>query len=166
MKVTSFILGIAILASLFIFFRPSSTIDGDEQVTEEMNNVISNYIQDKYKREDTPSSKTFEVHKVYGTEEIDGIISLYLYTQYGEYEGDELIQGHSYPVRIRLEKSGSSYTVTEYTKPESGYYYPSSIEDMFPKKYARKALKDTGNVHDLSEQMDNKVKDWLAESKK
>jgi hypothetical protein len=133
-----------------------------------MNNVISNYIIEKYKTEDVPTAKQFEVHKIYGTETKDNIITVYLYSMYTEIlnlKDLEIQPSHAYPVLIRLKKSNSSYAVTDYEKPESGYYYPSSIEKMFPRKYAKQALKNTGQTYDLTKRMNEEIEGWVTESK-
>ncbi|WP_121662199.1 hypothetical protein [Metabacillus litoralis] len=47
--------------------------DGDKHITEEMDKVISDYIIQKNSSSFSDTEKQFEVHKVYGTNESDGV---------------------------------------------------------------------------------------------
>ena len=40
-----------------------------------------------------------------------------------------------------------------------------SINEMFPKKYAKKAIKDTGNVGNLEKEIKKEVAEWLEHTK-
>ncbi|WP_284141227.1 hypothetical protein [Virgibacillus sp. LDC-1] len=138
--------------------------DGDEQITEEMNDVISDYIIQKYADTYANTEKQFEVHKVYGTSEKDEILTVYLWSYYGGYSkatGIENQSGHSLPAMIRLSKKEDSFTVIEYKEPKDGSLYSSSLRKMFPKKYLELVTQDSGDVGELQLAMDKKVKQWL-----
>ncbi|MBM6617178.1 hypothetical protein [Bacillus suaedaesalsae] len=137
---------------------------GDKNVTEVMDEVISDYIIEKYSPSYHGTEKQFEVHKVYGTNEVDGIISVYMWSYYGGFNkstGIENQAGHSLPVVIRLSKKEGNYSVIEYTEPQDGSLYQSSLKRMFPEKYLKLAQQDSGNIEDLQKEMDKKVKQWL-----
>ena len=138
--------------------------DGDKNISEEMDEVISNYIIQKYLSSYYDTEKQFEVHKVYGTNESDGVISVFMWSYYGGFNkstGIENQAGHSLPAVIRLRKKEENYSVIEYTEPQDGSLYQSSRKKMFPKKYLKLAQQDSGNIGDLQKEMDKKVKQWL-----
>lgn len=143
--------------------------DGDQLISEEMNEEISNYIIQKYSTIYYDSQKRFEVHKIYGTEESDDSITVYMYSYFGGFNkstGLENQSGHSLPAVIRLQKkSDGGYSVTHYTEPKDGSLYQSSLKKMFPKKYLEIVQHDTGNINDLHQEMDIKVKQWLDAEK-
>ena len=138
--------------------------DGDKHITEEMDEVISDYIIQKYSSSYLDTEKQFEVHKVYGTNETDGVISVYMWSYYGGFNrstGIENQAGHSLPAVIQLNKKEGNYSVIEYTEPQDGSLYQSSLEKLFPEKYLKLAQQDSGNIEDLQKEMDKKVKQWL-----
>ena len=57
--------------------------DGDKHITEEINEVISDYIIQKYSSSSLDIEKQFEVHKVYGSSETNGVLSVYMWSYYG-----------------------------------------------------------------------------------
>ena len=64
------------------------------------------------------TEKQFEVHKVYGTKESDGVINVYMWSYYGGFNkstGIENQAGHSLPLVVRLSKNEENYSVIEYT---------------------------------------------------
>ncbi|MFF2448380.1 hypothetical protein ACFVSW_14885 [Neobacillus sp. NPDC058068] len=139
-------------------------IDGDKHITEEMDEVISDFIIQKYSSINSDIEKQFEVHKVYGTSESDGVLSVYMWSYYGGFNkstGIENRAGHSLPAVIRLSKKGEKYSVIKYTEPHDGELYPSSLKKMFPEKYLKLVQQDTGNIEELQKEMDEKVKKWL-----
>lgn len=143
-----------------------SVTDGEQHLTEEMNELISDYIVQKYSNIYSPTDKQFEVHKVYGTSESNHVISVYMWSYYGGFNkstGLESQSGHSLPAVIRLSKKGENYSVIEYTEPEDGSLYLSSLKKMFPKRYLPYAQRDSGNIQDLQKKMDRKVQKWLEE---
>lgn len=140
--------------------------NGDKHISGEMDEVISNYIIQKNSSSYADTEKQFEVHKVYGTNETDEGIIVYLWSYYGGFNkstGTEVQAGHSLPAVIQLSKKDDDYIVTEYTEPEDGSLYQSSLQKMFPKKYLKLAQQDSRNIEDLQKEMDKKVKQWLEE---
>jgi hypothetical protein len=138
--------------------------NGDKHITEEMNEVISDYIIQKNSSSFKNTEKQFEVHKVYGTNESDGVISVYMWSYYGGFNkstGSEVQTGYSLPAVIRLSTKEENYSVIEYTETQDGDLYQSSLKKMFPPKYLKLAQQDNGNVKDLQNEMYNKVKQWL-----
>ncbi|WP_226671123.1 hypothetical protein [Metabacillus litoralis] len=138
--------------------------DGDKLITEEMDEVISDYIIQKYSDSYGDTEEQFEVHKVYGTSESDEVLSVYMWSYYGGFNkstGVRLQSGHSLPVVIMLSKKEETYAVTDYIEPEDGSFYQSSLKKMFPEKYVKFAQQDSGNIKDLEKEMDKKVKRWL-----
>jgi hypothetical protein len=136
-------------------------------VTGEMDEVISDYIIEYNKDKYYPTEKQFEAHKIYGAKEIGDLIEVYLYSVYmgfNQSTGEEEQAGGSFPVLIKFKKENDTYTVVNYQEPEDGAYYESSIKEMFPKKYARKALNDTGNIGHLEKEIKNNVREWLESS--
>ncbi|WP_121661948.1 hypothetical protein [Metabacillus litoralis] len=138
--------------------------DGDKHITEEMDKVISDYIIQKNSSSFSDTEKQFEVHKVYGTNELDGVISVYMWSFYAGFNkstGIEEQSGHSLPAVIQLSKKEENYSVIEYIEPQDGSLYQSSLEKMFPKKYLKLAKQESGNIGGLQKEMDKKVKQWL-----
>ncbi|MBM7602625.1 hypothetical protein JOC75_000595 [Metabacillus crassostreae] len=125
--------------------------DGDKHITEEMDNVISDYIIQKYSSSYYDTEKQFEVHEVYGTNESDGVISVYMWFYYAGFNkstGIEEQSGHSLPAVIRLIKKEENYSVIEYIEPQDGSFYQSSLKKMLPRKYLKFAQQDSGNIDD------------------
>ncbi|OME86620.1 hypothetical protein BK120_06665 [Paenibacillus sp. FSL A5-0031] len=142
------------------------TSNEEKHISDNMNEVISNYIIQKYDSVYYQTEKQFEVHEVYGTSESSGIITVYMYSYFGgfnKFSGLENQAGHSLPAVIRLKKKAAGYVVTEYTEPEDGSLYQSSLKKMFPKKYLDMLHNKTGTLEDLQKEMDNKVQQWLDE---
>ena len=138
--------------------------NGDKHITEEMNEVISDYIIQKNSSSIKNTEKQFEVHKVYGTNESDGVISVYMWSYYGEFNkstGSEVQTGYSLPAVIRLSIKKENYSVIEYTETQDGDLYQSSLKKMFPPKYLKLAQQENRNVKYLQNEMYNKVKQWL-----
>lgn len=110
--------------------------DGDKHVTEEINEVISDYMIQMSASSKNDTEKQFEIHKVYGTNESDGVITVYMWSYYGGFNkltGTEFQEGHSLPVVIQLSKNGEKYSVIEYIQPQDGDMYQLSLEKCFPK---------------------------------
>lgn len=137
------------------------------EITEEMDKEISKYILDYNRDLYAKTEKQFEAHKIYGATEKKGSIYVYLYSLYGGFnkatKTDEQ-SGHSFPVLIVLKKKNDKYEVAKYQEPKDGSFYKSSIEKMFPEKYAKQALSDAGNIDDLRTELKGKVEKWLIES--
>jgi hypothetical protein len=145
----------------------SDVTDGDKKVTPEMDQVISNYIVQKYKTAYGETDKQFEVHKIYGTSGSGNTLDVYMWSYYGGFnksQGTKAQSGHSLPALVRLEKNDGHYEVTKYKEPEDGSLYPSSIKKMFPEKYVKKAADDSGNIGGLEKKMDKKVENWIRKN--
>lgn len=141
-------------------------MDGDIHISKEMNEVISNYIIQHYGSSYYDTEKQIEVHKIYGTSESNGVLSVYMWSYFCGFNkstGTEPQAGHSLPAVIQLKKDGDSYSVVKYKEPEDGSLYPSSLKKMFPKRYLKLVHRDTGNIGDLEKEMDKKVESWLKE---
>ncbi|WP_342543578.1 hypothetical protein MHH33_08640 [Paenisporosarcina sp. FSL H8-0542] len=140
--------------------------DGNSHVTEEMDEVISDYIVEKYKGIYYPSEKQFEVHRIYGTSEENGVINVNMWSYFSGFNkanGVESQSGHSLPALIQLKKTDSGYEVIKYIEPKEGNQYASSIKKMFPEKYAKIAVHDAETIESLEKEMSEKVEDWLNE---
>jgi hypothetical protein len=158
-----------ILLSVFLISCSSDAsplTNGDAHVTEEMHETISNYLVTKNASMYAPTDKQFEVHRVYGTSEVEGIIHVYLWSYYNGFNmstGHEEQSGHSLPALIHLKKNDTGYEVVKYQEPEDGSEWVTSLEKMFPKRYVQKAKRDAGNVGDLKKEMNERVRQWLDE---
>ncbi|WP_066299095.1 hypothetical protein [Bacillus sp. FJAT-29937] len=138
--------------------------DGDTYLTEEMDEVISDYIIQKYSSINSNIEKHFEVHRIYGTSESNGVLSVYMWSYYGGFNkstGLESRAGHSLPAVIQLREKDNKYSVVKYIEPQDGNLYQSSLKKMFPEKYLRIIHEDSGSREDLQSKMDEKVKQWL-----
>ncbi|KPL58378.1 hypothetical protein [Rossellomorea vietnamensis] len=138
--------------------------DGDKQVTQQIDDVISQYIVQKYATSYSGTEKQFEVHKVYGTSEKNGVLSVYMWSYYGGFNqatGLEAQSGHSLPAVVRLSQKDETCSVIDYIEPQDGSMYLSSLEKMFPAAYVKSAQRDSGNIGGLEKEMDKKVQAWL-----
>lgn len=141
-------------------------INGDKQMNKEMDDTISNYIIKKYSTSYSETEKQFEVHKVYGTKDLNGVITVYMWSYYAGFNKSTGIQeqsGQSLAAVIQLKKNEGTYSVIDYTETQDGSLFQSSLKKMFPKRYIRLVQNDSGNIDELQEEMDNKVKKWLEE---
>ncbi|SES78656.1 hypothetical protein SAMN05216389_102172 [Oceanobacillus limi] len=138
--------------------------DGDHHITEEIDKIISDYIIEKYSSLYFDTDKQFEVHKVFGTSNIEGVLSVYMWSYYGGFNkstGLESQSGHSLPVAIRLSRTEEEYTVIDYKEPKDGSLYQSSLRKMFPEKYVKLANQGSEHIDDLQNEMEIKVNNWL-----
>ena len=162
------IMSVFITISILLIGCSNST-SSKVTITKEMDQIVSDTIMEQNKDALSPTEKQFEAHKIYGADEKDGLISIYLYALYEGYNkstGTEVQSGHSYPARIRLAKDENEYVVKEYKETEEGEEFIDSLEDMFPSKYSKQVLKDTGDAADLGEQLQKKVENWLSKTNK
>ncbi|SOC44108.1 hypothetical protein [Ureibacillus acetophenoni] len=143
-------------------------IDGDSEVTDEMHQVISDYvINQKYNSQQTDVQ--FEVHKVYGTLQEGDTTTVYMWSYYNSFNketGKEEVTGVSLPVKITLEKIDDSYEVTHYEEAQDGSLYVASIKSMFPEQYVEDALQQPENIKELLVEMQGKVDAWFDEVNK
>ncbi|MGE7879175.1 hypothetical protein [Peribacillus muralis] len=138
-------------------------------ITKEMDQIVSDTIIEQNKDDFSVTDKKFEEHKIYGADEKDGVITIYLYALYEGYNkstGTEVKAGHSYPARIKLAKDENGYVLKEYKKPEEGGEFVESLEDLFPRKYAKQVYKDQGHAAYLGEDIQKEVKNWLSKTNK
>ncbi len=158
--------------SLVFIFIVSVLIPGSSkgesiQVTNEMNTVISDFILDYNKDKYYETEKQFESHKIYGAKEVNGVVEVYIYSLYLGFNRstrDREQSGGSFPVLIKMKNENGSYSVIDYKEPENGDMYVDSIKEMFPKKYAYKAIQDTGSIGKLDKEIKKKVAVWLEET--
>ena len=128
----------------------------------------SAFLRKKQQKRKYLSKKLNKVHKIYGTSEEDGVISVYMksfFAGFNRATGLEEETGMVKPVVIRLSETEGTYSVVEYLETEDGGMWETSLNEMFPKKYYKKALKNSGHVRDLQKVMDRKVTQWLGEQK-
>jgi hypothetical protein len=159
-------INILLVTFFFIGCNTIELTDGDQHVTEEMHETISNYIVENYAKSYSDCDQFFEVHRIYGTSEENGKITVYMHSYMGGFNkptGTENQAGHSLPATITLKKDPSGYTVTDYKEPKDGSLYKSSLKKMFPPKYVESELKNSGRIEDLEAEMDQKVRRWLGE---
>lgn len=131
-----------------------------------LDEAISSYIIDRNVNIYPKSDKQFEVHKIYGTREENGVINVYMHSFYEGYSfvnGKLKAQGGgASPIVITLKKKNNKYTGIQYKGPKSGEVdYDESIKEMFPKEYYEKLTKDSTVHSEINEQMRTKVVAWL-----
>lgn len=163
-KVQALLLLMAAVLFAGCYGKELNLIDGDKQITQQIDDAISQYIIQNYSTSYYGTEKQFEVHKVYGTSETDGVLSVYMWSYYGGFNqatGLEAQSGHSLPAVIRLSIKDGTYSVVEYIEPKDGSMYQSSLEKMFPAKYVKSAQRDSGNSGGLQKKMEKKVKKWI-----
>ncbi|WP_108669997.1 hypothetical protein [Peribacillus acanthi] len=157
-----------ILMILLVGCSKSNFTDGDKNVTKEMNEAISNYIVEHYKDSYSGTDRQFEVHRVYGTEESNGNITVYMWSYYSGFNvesGTAGQGGHSLPARVMLKKDGAQYKVVKYKEPMDGSGWSDSVKEMFPDRYESQVFSDSGHLGELEEEMNKKVEKWLEELK-
>ncbi|WP_142323631.1 hypothetical protein [Bacillus sp. AFS015802] len=158
-----------IIAALFIAGCNGDLTDGDKRITQQIDDAISQYIVQHSANAYAPAEKQFEVHKVYGTSEADGVLNVYMWSYYAGFNratGSDPQSGHSLPAVIRLSQTDESYSVIEYIEPKDGSMYEPSLKKMFPGEYVKSALRDSGNIGDLQQKMDKKVQKWIEQQDK
>ncbi|MBT2644349.1 hypothetical protein J7I80_19065 [Bacillus sp. ISL-41] len=137
--------------------------DRGDHLPEKLNTAISNFVIDEYADIYDDKDQLFEVHKVYGTHEENGKMTVYLYSyMVGMKKGSEP-SGHIVPAVIKLKKEAEGYTFISYKEPEDGTRYQSSLEKIFPDRYLESVREDTGNLDALMEEMEKKVELWVNE---
>ncbi|KAB2336224.1 hypothetical protein F7731_12055 [Cytobacillus depressus] len=142
-------------------------VDGDEKVTEHMHQIISDYIIAKHQMSDYQQTDIqFEVHKIYGTMEVNDTITVYLWSYYNSFNkitGSETVTGVSLPMAIKLMKMSKDYEVVDFMVPNDGSEYVSSLKSVFPEKYVDIAIQNAGNIEDLKSEMKSKIEEWLEQ---
>jgi hypothetical protein len=159
MKRIIFVSMILLLSGCSIRFNTSGV-----EVTQEMNEAITDYILKEYKEVYPSTDKQFEAHKIYGAKESGGVTTIYLYSYYmgvNKRTKTEGQSGHSVPAVIKLNYKKGNYVVSNYKEPEDGDFFKNSLYKIFPRKYAAQVLKDTENSAGLQKEVQKKVEEWL-----
>ncbi|WP_353094127.1 hypothetical protein [Tissierella praeacuta] len=124
----------------------------------DMNDVISDYITIRLSGF-RPVYKKFEAHEIYGVEEKDDKLIVYLYFS---------LDGYSFSDGYFKSETGTNTgAIVELTEKEGEYEIISfeemltndEIIDRFPKEYAEKAL--YGDHKGLYDEVRRKVNNWL-----
>lgn len=141
-----------------------SITDVSEIDKENLDEVISEYIENNVAHR-TRGGKSFEAHELYGTEEKDGEIYVYLWTYFMEYylKGNKLVEGGggSLPIVIIITKDkDGNYSVKGHKIPGDGAYYTPSIRKLFPQEYHDKIF-SRNNVYDLEPIVEKKAKAYF-----
>lgn len=133
---------------------PGIAVPDKDQMPAELSNVLKSYIKEKYGTT-TKNGQVFVSLDVFGTDEKDGAVKVYLWALIQEYAWVQgLIEegGSSIPMVIELEKSGNEYTPKSVEIPRDGTYYPEDVKKLFPGSYREKVSARQGNVFDLEQQ--------------
>lgn len=128
----------------------------------DIDEVISDYIisHTNYKSTD----KEFEAHKIYGKDEKNNTIKVYLYSSLtgfsfkdGYFKGET---GGSGEAIIELSKKGGQYEVISFRES----FEKNDLKGLFPKEYEEKISMDKHD--DLYEAIKNKANAWLKSNGK
>lgn len=154
---------VTVIVLLFIIYIGYLTSKQSVNIDDELDKVISDYILDKFE----DGYKEFEAHKIYGIEEKDNIINVYMYSLCRGYSLSNktfYMRGeYSHPVFMTLKKNNNEYSVVECKEAEYGINYEESVMNIFPKAYIKKALYDTEYSAGLRENIRKQAKKWLKE---
>ncbi|WP_346936763.1 hypothetical protein [Clostridium sp.] len=157
---------VTVIGVLFIIYMGYLTSKESVNVDEELDKAISNYSLGNF----DAGYKQFEAHKIYGIEEKDNVINVYMYSLCRGYSlGNKKFYArgqYSHPVFMTLKKNDGKYSVVEYKEAEYGINYEESVMEIFPTKYAKKALYDTKYSAGLSGNIRKQAKKWLKEEGK
>lgn len=121
-----------------------------------LDTVISEYVKDNIMPDNRKFDYKCEAHKILGMDEIDGVISVYLYLCFKGYRGTKLEAGASVPMLVVLKKEDNEYIVLNHKNTGKGAYYAPSITAMFPEKYAERAINAQSNG--IAKELGNEVK--------
>jgi len=103
-----------------------------------MEDVVANCVLIMNRRAYRLGEKAIEAHKIYRTEENDGIISAYMLASFSWFGFENGIftvvsGGSGEPVRINLKRrENGEYEVVEYKRAMDGGMWARSIREMFP----------------------------------
>ncbi len=135
-------------------------------VEEELDKTISNYIIEYNKS----GYKAFEAHKIYGVEEKDGLINVYMYSLHEVYsfvnKKFKLQGSWSQPAFMALKNDNGKYSVVEYKEAKLGAKNLESMMEIFPRKYAKKAIYDDAKSTGLTFDIRKQARKWLKEQGK
>ncbi|PKM89515.1 MAG: hypothetical protein CVU87_05035 [Firmicutes bacterium HGW-Firmicutes-12] len=135
-----------------------------------MEDVIANSILSINRRSYRMGEKAIEAHKIYSTEEKDGIINVYMLVSFRWFGFENnaftnISGGGGEPARMQLRKtSNGEYEVLEYKQAMDGGMWAESIRDMFPHTLAEIVLNgDELTSQELWEMQMVKGQEYLAE---
>jgi len=157
---------------IFIYFGCFNEEGGNDKIflNNEADEVISDYIVSYNVGRYYKTDKQFEAHMVYGAEEKDGLINVYMYSFF---QGFEFVDEGLKPrtcggsqVLVKLKKENNKYRVVEYNEGDPVHNDEESLKKIFPKKYVRKALQDSRHSLMLHEQINTKAREWLKQQGK
>lgn len=135
----------------------------------ELNGIISNYLID---RKSTISSndneKTFEAHKMYGTEQKDNELYVYMYSFIGTFSVNNTVKKNvpiqlskfSSPALLIIKEKDGKYTISDYKEPLIDEPAEKFIKNNFLNKYIDKAIYDSKNTADMEKQITYKANAW------
>ncbi len=134
------------------YFVSPTPISEKEKVSElEIRQLIERYLPQNVLRT-TNDGKVFCSHKYYGFEEDRNTdrLRVYLYAHCEEYflKGSAVVLGSgiSHPVVLNFSFDDSTAEFLDIEVPQTGLKYADSVEKMFPEKYIRQVLEDTGAI--------------------
>ncbi|MDH7524471.1 MAG: hypothetical protein QHH10_04070 [Peptococcaceae bacterium] len=135
-----------------------------------MEDVIANCILSINRRAYRMGEKAIEAHKIYRTEEKDGIINAYMLVSFRWFGFENNIftsvsGGGGEPVRMQLKKSDNGeYEVLEYKRAMDGGIRAQSIREMFPQDLAEVVIKgDEKTYKELWDMQVKKAQKYLEE---
>ena len=158
-------------ASFFNFYGiEQSLISGNKKIEindADLNDIISNYLTIR-KSSANSNEKTFEAHKVYGTEQKDDELYVYMYSFTGTFWRNNTtkkslptqLSRFSSPALLIIKKKNSEYIVSNYIEPIQGESAESFIKKEFPNKYIATAIYDSKNTKDMEKQITYKANAW------
>ncbi|NSW91749.1 MAG: hypothetical protein HPY74_13955 [Firmicutes bacterium] len=135
-----------------------------------MEDVITNCILSINRRAYLMGEKAIEAHKIYRTEEKDGIINVYMQVRFHWFGFENgiftVVSGVSgEPVRMQLKKQeNGEYEVLEYRRAMDGGMWEKSIREMFPKDLAEAVINgDETTSKELWDMQVTKAQRYLKE---
>jgi hypothetical protein len=165
------IIVLLLLSSAGCRFQRNQVVVASEEDAKEvtlspiMELVIDEFIEETVAVQ-SRGGKSFSAQEIYGTEEKDDQIFVFLWSYYQEYylsSSGELLQGTgaSLPLVIVLGKGENEiYNVVTHYLPQDGSLYTNSIRELFPEKYHSRIF-SRSNVFDLEPIVAEKAKSYF-----
>jgi len=144
-KIVLFLILLLILTGIFIYKNRIQNITNtpNQESLASEDTVIEDYLNSNILKPEF-GGKVFCVFKKYGSEEKDYQAFYYLWVYCEEYykKGDDVLMGSgvSVPVKLNALKKENEIIIENFTQPIDGEGYSESIKNMFPEKYANKAI--------------------------
>gem|GEM_PF-559298 len=162
---------VIVIVLLFIIYMGYLTSKQSVNVDEELDKAISDYIIEHNKSGYEESSyKAFEAHKIYGVEDKDDLINVYMYSLqevYSFVDKKFKLQGSwSEPAFMAFKNYNGKYSVIEYKEAEVGSKDLESMMEIFPREYAKKAIYDDAQSTGLYFDIRKQAKKWLKDEGK